>query len=314
MEVIRFRKADSAPAHSVMTIGNFDGVHLGHQALIGQVVEEARGIEAMSVLMTFEPHPQTVLRERTITTLTSLPQRLSQFERLGLDTVCLVPFTLELAKKSAEDFVEEYLIGQFQVRRLIVGYDFAFGHNREGTSRVMEGLSERMGFSFSVFPPFTLGDEIVSSTAIRAALEGGDFALAQRLMGRSYSVTGQVERGRGRGRGLGFPTVNIRPGGPLPFSQGVFAVRVIVGERLYAGVANYGLRPTMGAGGPLLESHLFDFDEELYGESIEVIPLKRLREEKKFSSPEELKGQIARDCSRAREFLAAEAGKGEIQP
>jgi riboflavin kinase/FMN adenylyltransferase len=302
MQVIRFRTDLPDTAESVLTIGNFDGVHLGHQALIRKVVEKADRMGARSVLLTFDPHPQSVLSEHQVPILTTLAQRLKLFEQFGVDVVSLIPFDRRLAQKTAETFVEEYITRHFKLKQLVIGYDFAFGHNREGTAAVLEAFSRRNGFSFEVFPAVVLGEEVVSSTRIRNALRGGDFALAERLLGRPYSVLAPVLRGPQRGRQLGFPTLNMVPEDPLPLSFGVFAARAVVGGRTLAGVSNYGLKPTVGVEAPTLETHLFDFDGEVYGETVEVFPLQRLREERRFASLDELKAQIARDCDEARAF------------
>ena len=303
MQVIRFRNHDHPPAHSVMTIGNFDGVHLGHQELIRQVVEEAKEIGAQSVAITFDPHPQVLLRNLQVPMLTSLPQRLDQFERLGLDVACVIPFTPELAEKGAAEFVREYLIENFQARRLIVGYDFAFGHNREGTAQVMDELSAQHDFSFRVLDAVTHSGSVVSSSRIRELLAKGEFDLATKLMGRPYCVQGEVARGPQRGRQIGFPTLNLHPAAPLPVARGVFASRICWRGTQYAGVSNYGVKPTVGSSEALLETHVFDFDQDIYGEQVEITPLRFLREERKFSGLEELKTQIEKDSAQARTIL-----------
>ena len=308
MQVFQFSGRPADPIHTVLTLGNFDGVHLGHQALIRRVIAEARAQEAQSALLTFDPHPQAVLGNREVPVLTVLAQRLRLFEHLGLDLVGVIPFTLELARKSPEAFVAEYLLANFSIKRLIIGYDFAFGQNRSGTAKILEQLSREHGFAFEVFPAVTQEGEVVGSTRIRGAVQRGEFDLAERLLGRPYSVLGTVVGGRRKGRELGFPTLNLVPGFPLPLGFGVYACRVVVGERVFDAVGNYGIKPTVGAEEPVLEAHLFDFAEDIYGHTVEIIPLKRLREEKKFASLEELKLQIARDSQAAREFLAKEGG------
>ncbi|MCZ6474154.1 MAG: bifunctional riboflavin kinase/FAD synthetase [SAR324 cluster bacterium] len=307
MQIINFREY-SEPASSVLTIGNFDGVHLGHQALIRSVVEEARAHQARSALLTFNPHPQSVLRAHRVPILTNLTQRLRLFEQLGVDTVCMVPFTQELSQKSAEAFMEQYILGNFDLVRLIIGYDFAFGRNREGTARVLETFSRKHGFSFQVFPAVDLDGEVVSSSRLRKAIELGDFGLARRLLNRPYSVLGPVVKGPQQGRQLGFPTLNLVPEDPLPLTHGVYAARVVLGEETFDGVSNYGIKPTVGASVPTLETYLFEFDREIYGETIEVIPLQHLRDERKFDSLDALKSQIALDCEQAKIFLAGARG------
>ena len=301
---------DAGPVPTVVTIGNFDGVHLGHQALIRRVVEDAKVLGAASALLTFHPHPQAVLRSHQVPILTSLRLRLRLFEQLGLDQACVIPFTKEFAQIPAERFVQDYLVAPFRLKKLIIGYDFAFGRNREGTAELLMQAAHEQGFGFEVFPAVTVGngnggDDTVSSTRIRGFLQAGEFAQAARLLGRPYSVLEPVVEGRQQGRLLGFPTLNQIPEEPLPVPFGVYAVRARVAEQTLGGVANYGIRPTIeGPAIPILETHLFDFSGDLYGQVIETLPLKRLREERKFPSLDALKAQIAKDRDAARAYLA----------
>jgi riboflavin kinase/FMN adenylyltransferase len=332
-KLFNFSNFDPAAQHAVVTIGNFDGVHLGHQALIRRVVEDAQTLHAAGVLLTFQPHPKTVLTGEPMALISSLPLRLRMFERLGLDMACIIPFTREFAAKTAQQFVDEYLFGQFRVKKLIIGYDFGFGRNREGSAEVLLQLSRQHGFMFEVFPAVTLdggtpgnetAGETVSSRRIRELLAACDFAQAARLLGRPYSVLEPVATGQQRGRTLGFPTANQVPADPLPIPFGVYAVEALVGEQRLGGVANYGVRPTVGpttsgptssgppGGGatlngvaPVLETHLFDFSGDLYGQLVEVIPRRKLRDERKFPSLDALKAQIAQDLAAARKLLGA---------
>jgi riboflavin kinase / FMN adenylyltransferase len=315
MDRYPFRPSDDAAPHEVvLTIGNFDGVHLGHQALIRQVVREAREAGLRSALMTFQPHPQSVLREDPPPMITTVPLRLRLFERLGLDDAYIVPFTREFARKSAQAFVAEELLTHFRVRKLIIGYDFHFGRNREGSAEVLQQLSAEHGFAFEVFPAVTLGGEKVSSSRIRAALAEADFAVAERYLGRPYSVLETVVRGEQRGRSIGFPTLNQVPGERLPLPFGVYAARVAVQGRSHDGVSNYGQRPTVGGREPTLETFVFDFDGQVYGELAEVFPLRLLRAERKFPSLQALQAQIAADRDAAQAFLATVPGPGAPHP
>jgi riboflavin kinase/FMN adenylyltransferase len=304
MKVYSFRAVEPVPEATILTVGNFDGVHLGHQALIRRVVAEARAAGSASVVVTFDPHPQQVLKVHVVPLLTTLPLRLRLFEALGVDQACIIPFTPELAAKSAEAFLKEYLLDQFSVRRMVIGYDFAFGRNRAGTAEVLKELSARHGFALEIFPAVVLGEEIVSSTRIRAALAEADFAHAAELLGRPWSWLAPVERGQRLGRELGYPTLNQSAREPLPIPFGIYASRAIAGGRGYGGASSYGIRPTLGTREPVLETHLFDFEGDLYGSLVEVIPLRRLREERRFPSLDSLKAQIAEDCRQAREVLA----------
>lgn len=305
MHIYEFRRSDDpGPHEAVLTIGNFDGVHLGHQALIGHVVAEARTMGVRSALMTFHPHPQSILRQAPPPMITTVPLRLRLFEQLGLDAAYFVPFTRALAHLSPLQFVTDYLLSYFQVRKLIIGFDFHFGRNREGSAEVLRALSAQHGFGFEVFPEVSLAGDKVSSSRIRKALAAADFAAAERLLGRPYSVLDTVQHGEERGRRLGFPTLNVIPEERLPLPFGVYASRVALGGRRFDGVSNYGVRPTVdGTHQPTLETYLFDFEGDVYGEEVEVFPLHLLRPERKFPSLEALTVQIAADRDAARAYL-----------
>ena len=309
MQIIRFRERPEQE-QTVLTIGNFDGVHLGHQALIRRMLQDAGEHNAQSALITFNPHPQSVLLAHRVPILTNLEQRLKLFEQLGLDTVAVIPFTQQLSQQSAEEFVGQFILERFRVRGMVIGYDFAFGRNREGTAAVMEQFSRTHNFFFDVFPAFDFGGDIVSSTRIRGALDKGDFELAAKLLGRPYSVLGPVVRGLRQGRQLGFPTLNLVPEDPLPLNYGVYAVRVSLGGEKLDGVCNYGVKPTVGTAVPTMEVHLFDFSREAYGETVEIFPVTRLRDERKFGSLDELKAQIAKDSDQARGLLSSMQSSG----
>ncbi len=278
-------------------------MHLGHQALIRQVVREAREMGAQSALMTFQPHPQSVLRDDPPPMLTSLPLRLRLFEALGLDAAYVIPFTRELAALEPAAFVRQYLLSYFQVRKLLIGFDFHFGRNREGSAAVLRALSVEHGFAFEVFPEVEVDGHKVSSSRIRSALAAAEFAEAERFLGRPFSVLEPVRKGQQRGRSLGFPTLNQIPAEPLPLPFGVYAVRAVVRGRTHDGVSNYGLRPTVGAERPVLETHLFDF-------AAEVFPLCHLRAEQRFPSLEALQAQITADRDAAQAYLKQAACAG----
>jgi riboflavin kinase/FMN adenylyltransferase len=254
-------------------------------------------------VVTFDPHPQQVLKAEPTPILSSLALRLREFEALGLDQACIVPFTRELAAQTAEQFMGDYLLRRFSIRRMVIGYDFAFGHNRAGTAGVLERLSGEHGFALEIFPAVELDGDVVSSTRIRRALGTPDFPAAERLLGRPWSVLAEVEPGEKLGRQLGFPTINQPAREPLPIPYGIYAARAVVDGRAYGAASSYGVRPTLGVTAPLLETHLFDFQGDLYGKPVEVIPLRWLREERKFPDLDALKAQIAEDCRQAREVL-----------
>ncbi|MDH4225431.1 MAG: bifunctional riboflavin kinase/FAD synthetase [Deltaproteobacteria bacterium] len=303
MQVYSFHPQRSPQNGSVVTIGSFDGVHLGHQALIRHVVSQAQRRLFSSDLVTFDPHPQTVLRGHRMPVLTCLEARLRLFRGLGLDRVALIPFTRDLAAMAPEAFVREYLLTRFHVRKVVIGYDFAFGHSRQGSAAIMAGMGRQYGFEVEVFPQVKLGDSEISSTRIRQALAGADFDAAQAMLGRPFSVLAPVVRGDGRGRELGVPTLNQVPLEPLALATGVYAGRGILDGKSYPAVLNYGVRPTVGGRHRVLETHLFGFEGDGVGRWAEITPLLKLREEQKFPSLEALKAQILTDMERAMEWL-----------
>lgn len=304
MDIFHFNdfKPQGLP-EAVITIGNFDGVHLGHQALIRHTVAEAKKLGVSSALLTFQPHPQVVLRPDPVPVISSRHLRLRVFESLGLNSAYFIPFTTELAKLEPETFVFDYLLSRFRIRKLIIGFDFHFGRKRAGNAELLGEISRKHGFAFEVFAEIMLKGEKVSSTMVRKALAGGDFKCAERLLGRPFSVLEPVVEGDKRGRTLGFPTLNQLTEGALPLPHGVYASRACLGGAWYQGVSNYGLRPTVGGEKPVLETHLFDFTGDAYGELVEIVPLKQLRGERTFESLDALKAQIARDSEQARDYL-----------
>lgn len=288
---------DSATA---LTVGVFDGVHLGHRHLIGGLVARARAIGALAGVITFDPHPKAVLSPGGESTyLTNLAERHRLLAGLGLDLIATLGFNRALSQMEAADFTA--LLRQlFRMRELWVGPDFALGHRRRGTVEVLREIGLRQGFRVEVVPPLTAGGQVVSSSAIRRLLGEGQVAEAARLLGRPYGLTAEVNTGAGRGRALGFPTANLapEPARLLP-ANGVYAVHAYCDAGRYLGVANIGVRPTFGEVQRTLEVHLLDFDGHLYGQRLTVEFLKRLRDERRFPSVEELKAQIRRDIEEA---------------
>jgi riboflavin kinase/FMN adenylyltransferase len=309
MRIIRhLEAADRRFRRPIATLGNFDGVHVGHQEILSRLVRQAgvRGSEA--VVITFYPHPTAVLApERAPAPLGSLRERLAMMRDAGVDTVVLQRFTLPFAALGPEEFVERYLVRCLGVLKLIIGHSVNFGQGRRGSARTLEEAGPRHGFEVEVVGPVTVGGLAVSSTEVRSRLCAGEVALAARLLGRAYAVEGRVLRGEHRGRTLGFPTANLRPRMAPLVPDGVYAVRVARAARgcqTWAGVANVGHNPTFaGLRQRTLETHLFDFDGDLYGERLRVSFVERLRGELRFPSPQALVEQIRRDATRAREVL-----------
>ncbi len=289
----------------VVTLGNFDGVHRGHRKLLEETLSLAEELGGTPMVVTFEPHPRRVLRpEADLKLLTTFEERLALLREAGLKAALVIPFTSALSKLEAEEFVEEYLVYGLALQGLVVGYDYRFGRRRRGDTALLQTLGERYGFTVKVVPPQKVGGVVVSSSLIRELLERGKVEEAARLLGRPYSLTGKVIRGQARGRLLGFPTANLEvPPEKLIPARGVYAVRVNFQNRDYAGVMNIGLKPTFGEKVLSIEVHLFDFEGDLYGQTLRVAFIAYLRPEKKFPSPAALRSQIAKDCQKAREIL-----------
>jgi len=296
------------PAHQgcVATIGNFDGVHRGHQAVFAELHRRAEALGLPSTVITFEPQPMEFFRpEQAPARLTRLREKLRAIENCGIDRVLLLEFNPALAAMSADDFIAKVLVEGLAVRHLYVGDDFRFGRDRSGDFALLSAAGQAHGFGVENLDSVCHGDCRISSTVIRQALADGDLATAESYLGRPYAICGRVAHGDKRGRTIGFPTMNIdlhRRVSPL---RGVFAVRVggLAADPL-PGVANIGTRPTVsGDARYLLEVHLFDFNRQVYGEHVQVTFVQRIRDEKKFDSFDQLKLQIQADAGQAREAL-----------
>lgn len=303
---------EPADRGSVVAIGNFDGVHKGHQILIGRAAERAREIGGRLSVLTFEPHPFHVFHpEAPPFRLTPFRAKARHLEALGVELLFVLPFDLDFSKNSAEDFVHALVVETIAARHAVVGFDFHFGHRRGGTPEVLCKLGERWGFGVTVVAPIeAAGGTVYSSTRIRQHLAAGEAREAAQLLGRPFEIEGRVEMGDQRGRTIGFPTANLRLGDYLRPAGGVYAVRVEIEEetpqRWHDGVANLGTRPTVGGTDLRLEAHLFDFAGDLYGKHLCVALVEHLRPERKFAGLAELKAQIAADAAKARAILASE--------
>src|SRR5579862_56039 len=314
MHVFRHTSASGADRGAVVAIGNFDGVHLGHQHVIAAAKKTAAAAAAPFAVLTFEPHPRSVFQPG------APPFRLTPFrakslalESLGVELLFTLHFDLDFAKRSAEEFVTEILLAGLGARAVVVGYDFVFGHGRRGTAALLQEEGHRHGFAVEVIPPVSGSDGIVySSTQIREHLVAGRPRNAAALLGRSWEIEGRVEMGDKLGRTIGFPTANIMLADYLRPAAGVYAVRAGIeegqGTRWFGGAANLGWRPTVGGKDLRLETHLFDFNADLYGKHLRVALIEHLRPEQRFAGLDALKAQIAADCGRARAVLAAEPG------
>jgi len=289
---------------TALTIGVFDGVHLGHRVLIAKLNEKAAAEGLMSGVVTFQQHPRLVFSPQSrITCLTGLQERIRLLESLGAAHIVTLSFTPELSQLSAREFtllLKRYL----RMRGLVIGPDCALGKGREGDAQALKALGEELDFTVEVVPPRVWQGEVVSSTAIRGALSQGDIMKVNQLLGRRFTLTGQVSKGDTRGKSLGFPTANIIPDQDqaLP-ADGVYAARASFSERVYQAVINIGFRPTFNGDRRLVEAHLLDFAGDLYGHALKIELVERLRGEERFSSAEKLKVQMVRDVAQARSLL-----------
>ncbi len=290
----------------VATIGNFDGVHLGHQAVLGQLAEKAAEYGAPTTVVTFEPHPQEYFAGADAPPrLTRLREKVLALQRFAVTRVLCLRFDARLAALGPEEFIDRVLVAGLAVRYLVVGDDFRFGAGRRGDFGMLERAGHRHGFSVAHMHTFEVDGARVSSTRIRAALAAGDLAGAAKLLGRPYRMRGRVAHGDRRGRGIGFPTANLHLHRRVSPLRGVYAVQMfgVEGEPL-AGVANIGSRPTVDGTRTLLEVHLLDYDGDLYGRHVAVDFLHRIRDERRFASLEALTSQIREDTEAARRFFA----------
>jgi riboflavin kinase/FMN adenylyltransferase len=294
----------------VVAIGNFDGVHRGHLAVIKRARTLAEELNCPCAVLTFEPHPADFFKgPNTIFRLTPRDAKARALAQLGIDGMIVIPFGEVLASLPPEAFTVEILVRRLRVRAVVAGYDFHFGAGRSGSPAFLKEAGKRHGFAVEIVErvPADTADisEAASSTAARAALRAGDVEHAARLLGHPFAIIGKVIHGQELGRTLGFPTANLLPDPSCRLRHGVYAVRVVAGTKIHDGVASYGRRPTFDGGRALLEAFLFDFSGDLYGETIEVLFFGWIRAEAKFDSAAALMAQMQRDEARAREILRA---------
>lgn len=302
-----FRGLESYPSDSppsVVALGVFDGVHLGHQRILATATERARVLGLRAIACTFDPHPLQVLQpERAPAPIMGIDDKLKILGRHGLDAAMVISFTREFSRIEAERFAADVLAGALKAKEVVVGFNHTFGRGARGTPALLEELGARAGYAVHVIPPLSVNGIVVSSSVIREALRSGDVAKAWLLLGRPYVARGSVLHGSGRGRELGFPTANLKPDHELILAPGVYAGRASWDEGSAGAVVNLGVRPTFGEGEPWLEAHLLEFSGDLYGRTMTLAFLAHLRAERKFDSAEALRAQVARDIASARRFL-----------
>ncbi|HWQ32968.1 MAG TPA: bifunctional riboflavin kinase/FAD synthetase [Blastocatellia bacterium] len=308
MKVIHGIESAEIVRPTVLTMGVFDGLHLGHQAIVRQVVERALIVDATPTLVTFDPHPRQVLRPETAPPLLqTFHQKIEGLKLLGMQQVVVLNFTRELAAMTAEDFVRIYLHEALQAREVYLGKGFFFGHDRLGNIEMLREISLRLGFYADEVPEVQVRGHRVSSTMIRRLLKAGRVNLARRMLGRPYGIEGVVIEGRKVGRQISFPTANLEIQNRVIPADGVYVTLALIGDAWRRSVTNIGRRPTLvGDEESKVETHLIDFDRDLYGQAMRVRLLHRLRGEQKFSGIDELRAQIARDRDRAVRYFNSE--------
>ena len=288
----------------VLTLGNFDGVHLGHQKIFNAVKEEARKIDGEAIVFTFDPHPLQVLApQKCPPFITPFKKKLMLMEMLGIDVIIVAIFDLGIANITPEAFVKQILVDKIGPKKILVGYNYYFGKDRKGNVEMLIQLGKKFGFEVKVIGALKVNDTPVSSSKIRELIQDGQMGQAAHLLGRNYRLMGKVIWGSGRGKDLGFPTANLEILNGLYPKTGVYAVEVIIGNRTYPGVADVGYNPTFGKNPLSVEVHILDFTRDIYGEEIQLVFYKRMRDEKAFENSDSLVRQMKKDVDVARKIL-----------
>ena len=293
--------------NAVITIGTFDGVHLGHLTILQQVVAHAKELGGESIVLTFEPHPRKLLfPNQPIRIITPLEEKIKLITQAGIDHVFVVPFTTSFAALSAEAYIKDFLVKYLHPKGIVIGYDHQFGHDRAGNIKLLQAYENQLGFKVYEIPAKQIEDAAVSSTKIRNSLTAGNVTDANKMLGRQYSLKGSVVSGAQLGRTLGFPTANVKPSDAeqiIP-GNGVYAIKAIVGTETFYGMINIGIRPTVSNELSLhIEAHLFDFNKDIYNQEIEIVFAERLRDEQRFPSLDVLKEQLGHDAIHAKRAL-----------
>lgn len=306
MEIFRhIEDRNLSISKAILTMGNFDGIHLGHQALLQRVVQDAQARGGHSVVLTFEPHPLKILApERAPRLILTHKDKMLLLQSYGVDVVIIQDFNSTFANVEAREFVQHYLIERLKVHKMWIGRDLRFGKGRKGRVEDLIGWGREGGFEVGIVEPIQIGGVRISSSRVRALIERGDVHEVQRFLSRYHFISGRVTPGHQRGRDLGFPTANIVTRTEVLPLDGVYATLLQVDGRQWPSVANIGVNPTFGDGPRTIESHIFNFSGDLYSRSVKLFFVKRLREEKKFASPEVLVEQMKKDVLGAREILA----------
>lgn len=293
---------------SIITLGTFDGLHLGHQQIVDKVIQKSRNTGGRSFLITFDPHPRKVIPGRTdVKLLSTLNEKIMILEQMNLDNLFVINFTPEFSRQSPEEFVEKYLVSGIGLKEIIIGHDHHFGKGRDGNFYILQELGRKFNFEVTLIPEFSVYGETVSSTKIRNSLLAGDVVRAGNMLGRPYSFTGKIVRGDGRGKQLGFPTANISVDNPdkLIPANGIYAAECIVDNEKHFGLLSIGSRPTFHQDGNIIpEFYIFDFDRDIYDRIMQVNMVEKIRDEEKFNSVDELIIQMKKDEEIGKEILS----------
>ncbi len=295
------------PDFSVVTIGTFDGVHLGHQKIIKRLVESARANDFKSTILTFFPHPRMVLQQdNNLKLINTIEEKIDILQKSGLDQLVIHPFTIEFSRLSAQEYVKEVLVAKLNVKKVIIGYDHRFGRNRTATIKELREFSETYNFEVEEITAKEIDEVSISSTKIRKALVAGNITKANMYLGYEFMLTGTITKGKGLGRQIEFPTANlyIEEQYKLVPKNGVYTVKSFIHNKTVYGMMNIGINPTVGGTEKSIEVHFFDFNEDLYGKKIQLNLLKRQRDEKRFDSVEALKEQLFKDKKTALNYIA----------
>ena len=311
--VVRDGMDAAALSGGVIAIGNFDGVHRGHQAVIDAARNMASGLDVPACAMTFEPHPRQLFQpEVPLFRLSLADTKLKLLQAAGLDGAVVAQFDREFAAQSAEAFIDDVLIGRLDVRGVAIGHNFHFGKARGGNPRMLSDIGREKGFEVAIVGPQGADDTVFSSSAVRKHLAAGEIDEAAAILGYRWFFEGEVRHGEKRGRDLGFPTANMALDPACGLRHGVYAVHAIIDGRRMGGVANFGIRPQFDSGAPLFETYLFDFKGDLYGKTLAVTPLAFLRDEARFDSVDALIAQMDRDAAQARDIIAGLAKNDHV--
>lgn len=311
MRIFRSIDIEEKFSNPILTIGNYDGIHLGHRRIIERVKEMTRAVSGTSVLMTFDPHPLHLLKpDKELAAITPPEEKERVIAETGIDLLFIVPFTSEFSQISPETFVSYILVERLGVKGVVIGYDFKFGREGIGDTSFLMGMGKRHGFSVEVVDAVIMDGDKVGSNRIRKLVAEGEVARAARLLGRPYSMSGIVVRARGRGRSIGFPTVNLHTHYPLVPKRGVYVSEVEFDGVRHPGVTNVGYNPTFGDQERSIETFIIDFKDDLYDKELKLYFLERIRDEVKFSDADELKARIAGDVEAAKEYFRGGSEKG----